>query len=261
MKVYYFLFVLFVGIFSKAKACDCSPRDAIDGYSDADFIAKAKIVSIEADPINNEYHNVGVEIIELFKGKSVTKLKIWSQLNSSCAFLTPLGTSWLVYAYLNDNKDLVFHYCGGSKQLDLKFSGINVERAQKNYHESVNRQISVLRVLKNQGVRTSNKFRLGIYLNDECLDDFDGLKLNDINSFALYKITIDKSLKLTKIETIKPFEAQNLSEKLLNTINTCLTIYQNNDIVKIDRKTSLIFGIFYYPQEDQFQSFLSTNCL
>lgn len=82
----------------------------IDRVANAEFIATAKILRITPDEENPNLHNIEIEIVDLFKGKNTPNLKIYSALNSSCAFYTPENTSWLIFAIENQTKILIGLY-------------------------------------------------------------------------------------------------------------------------------------------------------
>tara|TARA_R110002124_G_scaffold2112_2_gene13977 strand:- start:10637 stop:10837 length:201 start_codon:yes stop_codon:yes gene_type:complete len=53
------------------------------------FIAKDKILKVTVNKENEGLHDIEIEIIHLFKGENISKLKIYSALNSSYQFFTP----------------------------------------------------------------------------------------------------------------------------------------------------------------------------
>ncbi|MEX0314299.1 MAG: hypothetical protein AB3N18_08990 [Allomuricauda sp.] len=250
-----FVFVLFC---NTTVACSCREVKLMDRFERADFVATAQIEKITPDS-NKEYHNIEIKIGEIFKGTQTTKMKIESMLTSSCAFYTPVKSNWLIFAYENDNKELVFGSCSGAVQLDRKVNEERYPGITKKIERSNQRKLSLLRFIKQKGLNIKNEFRLNYTFLNNGLDQAKGFDLEE-GSFALFNIEVSEKLKVKKVSIVKAFENESINEIITKCFKESFIFY-NNDQSKIPKTTEITVGIFYYAAEGEHQSFVSTNAL
>ncbi|RYG12391.1 MAG: hypothetical protein EOO07_19130 [Chitinophagaceae bacterium] len=250
------LFFLLLCSANWALACRCMTPTLQENIYSKDFIATAKILKINQDSSNQEYHEVEVELIELYKGVKVSKLKIWSAQMTSCSFYTPVGTTWLIFANYNKDKTLSFHYCSGSVQIDRIFDLAKYPQLDKNYASGINLKLDVLKFFRDKKLMPANKAQLKISYPSECfkkLKGFEGLK----RDFAIYECTVNEDMSISSVKEITGFNNKKLSAKFLSCIKSEL---RNNDsnTKSISKKTKQLLVYYYYPAEKTDKSFVTT---
>lgn len=221
----------------------------------SDFIATAKILKISPDKENSNLHDIQIEIIDLYKGQHTSNLKIYSALNSSCAFYTPENSEWLIFASKNKNGDLSFGYCSGTKQIDRKFNSERYPYAEKNYKKSIELKLQVLEYLKKSELQTSNEFGLRTSFSNGCLKEFKGYEVKT-DRFALYELTVESDLSISEVKALKEFDNENLKNDLLNCVKESVKVYTRNKETDISNKTKIIIGLYYYASEKGNESFI-----
>lgn len=246
-------------------ACVCAPKSLLDLTAKADFIATVKILSINKDAVDEDVHNIKVEILELFKGQKVNSLKLNSRLNSSCGFYTPENTNWLIFAYKGEDGRLSFGYCSGAETMDDKFdseiyyrkySKSELDKLNATYLNKIKSKIRVLRYLKNNNIQPTNEFNLTIYFVSDCLKELKGFSVEN-EPFALYELVINKDLKLEKIKILREFDSQALSAELIQCITEGTTILSSNNETELSNKTKLVLGLYFYPAKGKRKSFIA----
>jgi len=249
------LVILFLFSIHKIFACSCSIVPLIDKIPMSDFIATAKILKISPDKENSDLHNIQIEIINIYKGQPTSSLKIYSVLNSSCAFYTPENSEWLIFANKNKNGDLSFGYCSGAKRVDRKFDFDRYPHAEKNYKKSIELKLQVLEYLKSSKIQASNEFRLRTSYSNGCLKNFKGFEVKT-DRFALYELTIESDLSISKAKTLKEFDNDKLKTDLLNCVRESIKVSAPKKVTEISNKTKIIIGLYYYAAERGNESFI-----
>ncbi|PNQ75166.1 hypothetical protein C1T31_03250 [Hanstruepera neustonica] len=249
------LTILFIICIQQVYACVCRTVPLIDRIESSDFIAKAKILKVTADDENNSFHNIEIEIIDIFKGENLSKLKIYSALNSSCGFFTPENTTWLIFAKKDENGILSFGYCSGAKQIDRKFNSDRYPNAQKGYSRSIEQKIELLEFIKQKNIDPKNEFKLQITATNGCLKEFRGIEVKN-EPFALYELTINNDLSIKNIKPLKEFDNSKLKSDLLKCISKSIKVHRKNKQIEIERQTKIIFALYYYPSGEDYESFI-----
>lgn len=249
--------LLFIAVLycSNTFACDCAVIGLIDRFESADFVATAEIKKVTPDTLDTDYHNIEIKINEIFKGSKVSKLKISSVLNSSCAFYTPENSKWLIFAYKDSDNDLLFGACSGAIQLDRKVDNKKYPGLTKKIELSNQRKLNVLKYLKDSELDIKNEFRLSYTFLNNCLENGKGFELKE-GSFGLYEIKFNKKLRIRKITSIKKIPDQELNNIIVNCFRESFELYFNNKS-KIIRSSSIIIGIYFYAAENEHPSFVS----
>ena len=249
------LTILFIAISSKLLACSCGIVPLMDRIPMSDFIATAKILKISHDKENSNLHDIQIEIINLYKGQPTSNLKIYSVLNSSCAFYTPENSEWLIFASKNKSGELSFGYCSGAKRLDKKFNSERYPHAEKNYKKSIELKLQVLEYLKKSEIQTSNEFGLRTSFSNGCLKDFKGYEVKS-DRFALYELTVESDLSISEAKSLKEFDNENLKADLLNCVRESIKVYTRKKEPEISNKTKIIIGLYFYASERGNESFI-----
>lgn len=239
----------------KSFGCSCGIIPFLNKYQSSDFIATAKILKVTQDPKNQDYHDIEIKLIEVYKGNLITKLKLNSALNTSCSFLTPEDTTWLIFASKGANGVLSFGYCSGSQQIDRQFDLVQFPGLDTKYRKSIDLKLEALSYLKRNKISTVNEFELTTNDYSICHDGLEGFRTS--NRFAVYELNVNQDLTIDKIRVLQEFDNKELSKKLTNCLQNNVKIYVKS-MKTIPEKTRLIVMYFYYPAEGKDQSFITT---
>ncbi|NQX80483.1 MAG: hypothetical protein HRT66_00600 [Flavobacteriaceae bacterium] len=253
MKKICFLFILAI---HQMFACDCDSPPILNKINNSDFIATAKIVSISIDEKDEDYHNIKIEIIDLFKGNKVSSMKIISVLNSSCAFYTPRNTVWLIYATKDRDGVLSFGSCYGARRIDRKFNDKRFPNAFKNNKRSVELELQLLKYLKNKSIKLNVDSGISYSFLRSGLDEFKGVEVVK-ERFALYELVINKDLDIIKVIPLKEFDNEKLHDDLLNCIKKEMKIRKIREDNYIKDEFKITISLFYYQSDEKYQSFIS----
>jgi hypothetical protein len=229
----------------------------------AHFVATIKVLKVKQDSTNSDYHQVKIQINELFKGDSTTHLKLQSRLHSSCGFLIPENTEWLVFAEKNANGELEFNSCSGQENLNFPYSrqdSFNYPNLYKNYQNSVNRKLAMLRLLKSKQINPNNEYNLGLSVPRYFKDTLKGYTLPDA-SIAVYRIKVNTDLSIASIKTVQSFPNKEMRKRMMQIFKNDLKVVAPNKQTSILKPTELILDYYYYAKEGIHQSFISPRDL
>lgn len=245
-------------IAKEAFSCDCVYPLLLEKYQQSDFIATIKILKVIQDENNKDYHDIDFELINLYKGASICKLKIESVLNSSCSFLPSENTTWLIFASKDHKGFLSFGACSGSQQIDEKFDLLKYPNLDVKYKKSIDLKLEVLDFIKGNKLVVDNKFKLIPIDYGLC---FDGIKgLNEKERFSVYELNVNRNLSIENIRILKRFNNKDLSKKLTDCLRENIKITSRN-VDLIPEKAKLIMVFFYYSAENEKPSFVSRSDL
>ena len=236
-------------------ACSCNTPTLLANIYQSDFIATAKILKATKDPNDQEYHNIEIELIDVYKGTRVTKLKIWSAELSSCAFFTPIGTTWLIFASYDKDKVLSFHYCGGSQQIDRQFNLKEYSGLDRKYKSEIELKLDVLKFFRDKKMIPIDKTQLKISWPTACMNDLKGFD-GDSKDFMIYECIVNEDMSVTNISAVRNFK----NNKLAKAFTACIpSNLKNNDNTKnaIPKKIKQYLVYYFYPNEKGNQSFIS----
>ncbi len=255
------LFIFILNIFSLTSyACSCLSPPMIESYQAADFVARIKINKVIPDPTNSENHLLSIEILELFKGDSTNKIILHSWLNSSCAFMVNAQTEWILFAHKNPKNELTFGMCNNYFEINRILSSkdsIENQRLFLNYTNSLNRKLTMLRLIKSKQINPTNEYRLNFFIPKEFQEQLRGYSL-PVASVALYKISVNTDLTIHSVKAIQPFLNKKLKKKMEQLIVQEIKIKnRNTTLTELPNTTELILGFYYYGQEGTNQSFIS----
>lgn len=240
----------------------------MDLTANADFIATAKILNVNKDSENEDFHNVQIEILELFKGPKVNSLIIHSRLSSSCGFYTPENTTWLIFAYQGKDGKLSFGYCSGSETLSekwdselyaRKYSKAELDKLNVSYLNKVKSKIEVLKYLRERKIKPMNEFDLKTYFIDDSLKKIRGFD-EKTERFSLFELTINEDLSIQKVLALKEFENEELAMNLIECAKSKILASAGKE-KSIPKKTKIIIGLYYYPAKGKRASFISKHSL
>jgi len=223
----------------------------VNNFQASEFVAKAKIIKITPDPSNSEYHDAVIEIINLYKGEQLRKIKIMSSLNTSCSFLPNENSTWIIFASKWQGM-LSFGFCSGSIQLDRTFNSVQYPNAAKNYGNTIRLKEDVLAFLKDQSLVNPNPDLVHPY-NTE-LETFKGYK--NKNKIAAFQVDLNEDLSISRIKQLKKFQNSHLNTLVFNSMKTNLKFYGKRG-KPLAKPARLTLFCYYYEQNGSEQSFLS----
>ncbi|WP_438966711.1 hypothetical protein [Flavobacterium sp.] len=252
---HFFLTILFLFNSSYVFSCVCIPSKLIDKFQKSEFVAKVKILKVTNIGNDLEYQNAEIEVLELYKGKKITTIKILASMNSSCSLYVPENSTWLIFAD-TFNGVLSFGYCSGSNQLDADMYSKKYPNNQKNYNKANEKKLTALKILKEYKIKNFNENDLKIsYKEKPCKNNFLGYEVKN-DKIAIYEIKVNRNLKIKKIKAISEFDNADLSRQILKCLSENLIIDKKR-IKKIPKK-SKIYIIYYYNEEvDKNQSYIT----
>ncbi|MCF6317690.1 MAG: hypothetical protein L3J83_00170 [Proteobacteria bacterium] len=247
--------LVFLLLYQQSLACSCGAVPILDRMAKSDFIATVKILDLVPDQQKKSLANVNIEIINLYKGENVNKLKIRHSSESSCGLQMPIDSTWLIFAKKNSEGDLKIGACSQSSQLDKKFKPFIKQKYVDAYQQTMNTTLQILNYLNTKGINLSNEYKLRTFFTKQCFKDFNGIEVKE-NKFALYEVDIDSQLNIYHIEPLIEFKDERLQENLLNCLNESVKVYRKNKQTEIPSSTSIIVGLIYHPPIDGNESFI-----
>lgn len=224
-------------------------------YQQSDFIAVAKITNIDSSLHEQDQRDIEIEIITLYKGIAVTKLKIDNHVKTMCGIYTPLNSTWLIFANRNQEGTLSFGYCSRSVQLDPTANPYFDALAKSRFDSSMSRMLHVLDFLKeyqNTFTVTTNVMVSENSWRDSSLKGYEEQAYN----FAAYELVSEPGKTVNQIQTLKSFQNKQLTDTIKERLKkTKIYTYPKN--AKADSPQKLLILFFFYAKEDTYPSFVS----
>jgi len=238
-------------------ACDCASATLLEHFQHSDFVAKIKVLKVSEATSDGKYQDATIEVLELYKGNTTTAIKINANLRTDCNLYVPQNSNWLVFANINQAGFLSFDLCSGSIQLDREINSIDYPNLETKWINEINQKISVLQFFAAKHINQPNEFDLYInfQLRDsikELLKGYDGEMLSN----AVFQMTVEKNLTVSKIKVLKEFDNQQLSKELLKYLKGNIKISSKNN-AGINKRTQLIVVYYFYPADKKHRSFIS----
>lgn len=247
--------VLFISLllFSvQAFACDCSYSLLTKNFESAKFVAKIKFLDIPPDFTDEEYHDADIQVLEVYKGSRLSTIKIHSWLNSSCAFMPSVNSTWIVFADEWQGK-LSFHYCSGSFDLTRTFNDPEYPDADRNYSKEIKLKEQVLDFFSKQRISKVNAG--GLSVSPQGLKMIKGYKNN--NRFAVFQINVNANLSITKVSSLKKFNNRNLQQAVLRSVEHSTIGADASKGQQLSAPKSVILVVYFYEQWKSDKSFVS----
>ena len=234
-------------------ACVCISNTLLNDFQHSDFVAKVKVLKVSEATADGEYQDATIEVLELYKGNKITTIKINAKLNTSCNLIVPENSIWLVFANTNQAGFLAFGLCSGSMYLGRKINSNDYPNFEANWINEINQKISVLQFFAAKHINQPNEFDLR--LNRQLRGLFEGYE-GEVRSNAVFQLTVEKNLSISKIKALKEFDNQQLSKELLKYLKGSIKISSKNNS-GINKRTQLIVVYYFYPAEKEHRSFIS----
>lgn len=250
-----FLITICLISFSKTYACSCITLPFDQHYQQSDFIAVAKITNIDSSLHEQDQRDIEIEIITLYKGIAVTRLKIDNHIKTMCGIYTPLNSTWLIFANRNQEGTLSFGYCSRSVQLDptanLYFDALSKSR----FNASISRMLHVLEFLKKYPYTFTGTTNLMVSENSWRDSSLKGYEEEAYN-FAAYELVSEPGQTLNQIQTLKSFQNKQLTDTIKERLKKA-KVYPYPKNTQADSPQKLLILFFFYAKEDIYPSFVS----
>lgn len=247
-----FFFCLIIFLFPAGLfACSCANEGVINNFQQSEFVAKAKIIKITPDSANSDYHDAVIEIINLYKGEQLGKIKIMSSLNTSCGFLPDENSTWIIFASTWQGV-LSFGFCSGSMQVDEYFDPVEYPNGAKNWGNTIKLRESAIAFLSDHKIFNPNPSLIRAHSSE--IGSFKGYKNG--NGFAVFQVDVNPDLSIAKIKQLKKFQNGKLNNLVFKSMKTNLKLSDKRG-APLTKPTRLILFCYYYEQQGSFQSFLS----
>jgi hypothetical protein len=254
------LIIISFFICNSVAACSCFTTTLIEKVQNSAFIAKIKILKISEyknDP-DNKYAEI--EVLELFKGNHIKKIKFSSELNNFCSLSVSENTTWLVFANKGKSEIIEFGYCSGSTELYRKYDKYESEKypnAENNKRKSDELKISLLQYFKSRNITNPNIHKLEIDVVEEGLikKRLRGYEVKN-QRFAVFEFKVEKNLTISKIKTLKAFDNQKLSDSLFFLLKDA-KIEPKKGLSTLNKRNRFVFVLYYYPAEENSRSIIS----
>lgn len=224
-------------------------------YQQSDFIAVAKITNIDSSLHEQDQRDIEIEIITLYKGSAISKLKIENHLATMCGIYTPLNSTWLIFANRNQEGTLSFGYCSRSVQLDPTVNPYFDAPTKSRFDSSMSRMLHVLDFLKeyqNTFTVTTNVMVSENSWRDSSLKGYE----EEAYNFAAYELVSEPRQTVNQIQTLKSFQNKQLTDTIKERLKKA-KIYPYPKNTQTDSPQKLLILFFFYPKEDTYPSFVS----
>ncbi|MGY4384174.1 hypothetical protein ACVWYN_001200 [Pedobacter sp. UYP24] len=240
------LFLVIILAANAAYPCVCATGTIKSNFTRSQFVATAKILKLTPDPINKNFHDAEIEVINLYKGERLTKIKILSLMNTSCRFLSTENSIWNIFATSRKGV-LSFGSCSGSWEFDNEIDTIQNSKGAKNYAKSMaldQESIEVVKFLSSYQISNYNPSFLNVY-NDE-LNSIKGYK--STTTIAIFNVTINPDLSIAKVESIKKFKNTALNKVVIKSMKKNLKVKTPEGKPDNKLKRLLVFCYYYLSQ-------------
>ncbi len=235
-----------------ALGCHCSYPILSENYQESEFVGLVKISKVTPDPDNSTFLNLQIDLLNLYKGKETTTMRVNTAANSSCAFLVPEGSTWLVFAKLGSDGIPGFGACSGSQELN-RFDSIQYPKAASNDKRSIELKLATLDFLKKNNLESFNPNHLTLFSLGGCDENIRGYE--NQRRFAVYELDVNEDLSITKITARQEFDNADLAHHVSECLRKNARI-NTTRIKGIPTKTKMFVIYYYYPAEGNDPSFV-----
>ncbi|TCD01241.1 hypothetical protein [Pedobacter psychroterrae] len=233
-----------------AYACSCVNRGLTENFQQSEFVAKAKIIKITPDPKNEMYHDAELELIAVYKGERLKRIKITSELNSSCAFLPAVNSTWIIFAAKWQGV-LSFGFCSGGLNFSRTFDPVKYPNGGLHYFKRMALQQQVLEYLSSNKLLNPNPLGLDTF-NHELLT-IKGFKNKD--EIAVFEVDLTTDLSISAIRNVKKFENEALTKAVFDSMKTDVILVKPRN--KTTPKPTQMLMFCYFFEKDTGESYVS----
>ena len=243
------LLIILVLNSADAYACVCVNRGVTEYFQQSEFVAKAKIINITPDPKNEMYHDAELELIALYKGERIKKIKIASELNTSCAFLPAVNSTWIIFASKWQGV-LSFGFCSGGLNFSKTFDPVKYPGGGRNYFKTIALQQQVLEYLSSNKLLNPNPHGLKAF--NQTLLTIKGHKNKD--GIAVFAVDLKTDLSISAVRIVKPFENDALTKAVFDSMKKDIMLVKHPNKKAPNASQMLIFC--YYYENDTGESYM-----
>jgi hypothetical protein len=244
-------------------ACDCNSRPLLDYFAESGFVAKIRITKIVPDPQNEDYYVADITTITLYKGQPQKQIRI-SGRGSMCNINAKENTDWVVFAIKDKQAQLILNYCSGNIELNRKYDAARYPGIDQKIAETICLKLTVLDFLAKEKI-TINKKQNDLTGHYKVLKSIRGFAVKE-KQFALYKIRFGKDSLVSQVKAIKEFNStKKISADIVRALQKATL--SRGFIQKLKQQKNkiedkeLIIGLYAYPPEMGYPSFISINDL
>lgn len=182
--------LLILSIHANSIACQCSINETITSeYQKADFVATLKIVkNYKNFPDTNQYYKADVEIVDLYKGRSLKSILILGNNDgdtyNSCGTFIKEGETRLIFGSYKENQITTYLCTSYHKPSELSYQRNKIRE----------KLILLKKYSKNNIIGFVNEMTIYPY------DLIQSYKPELSNKYSLVKITIENNKTIKKIK-------------------------------------------------------------
>ncbi len=236
------LVTIFVLLAVGSLACVCDSPGPVTSLASAEFVAKAKIIKVVPYWKDVSYEEVTIAPMEIFKGQYTTKLFV-PHRNSSCAMEVAENSTWLIYANRQSDGMLSFHYCTRSYQVDRVMDTVRYPDVGKIHRLETSLELQLLAYLQKQKLQPANTSGL----NSHYYRTLYPSETMPQAQIAIYRLTVEMDLSVSKIETLKSFESQEITSRVARHLQRTPNFINREK--KIPQPVVIIVPMVYYPRD------------
>lgn len=220
-------------------------------FGKAKFVARLRF---DAFVDIGTWHMAKVETLEQFKGAEIDSLRINSQLHTSCAYLPPEGSEWLIFAS-EFKGELVISSCSGGILLEL--SGLpGSKRISSGKRNEANNKLEILRYFKDNKLPLTSYSGGGLGLGKDFRDKFSGYE-GQSGEFAVYTFKMKRRGRASSVKFIRPFSNRKLTRDLKRYLKNGL---KNERLLTVLPRKRRIAGLLLFsPARREFPSSVSSR--
>jgi hypothetical protein len=247
MKLFFITVLTLMSIHS--VACMCPSQPLINSFNGSSFVARVKVLKVIPNASDKDYHDLDIEVVNLYKGKVVNNILAHTFQRSSCRFEVPVNSIWLVFANFNQSGIPTFSYCSSSYQMDRAYDVTEDTEITKGRNRRDAMMMETLEFLKTKQNEEINASGLTLIPKESCILSIDGYK-EQKNNVAIFELTINQALSIKKIEVIQNFSNRKLARAVYTCISNSIAIPGSKGH-KSDLQKMLIF---YYLGPDNYNT-------
>jgi hypothetical protein len=184
-------------------------------------------------------------------------IRVSTEDNTSCSFLLPINSTWVIFAGKNADGTIGFGACSKSEQIDIVYpDSLRYPRAMRNHRRSVALELTVLGYLRDAKINPVDLYQVKPRTERNVSAKFKGANITE-KEFAIYRVTVDTGLAIKKIKPLKEWKDSKLKAAFLKYLETNLKLYKQDKRKQIKDSAEVTVIFYGYIAEDGNESFIS----